>query len=530
MTQYEDLSSTGRQRGAVTYHMERKIIIDGDSEGQWNQSTSLMTQPYITNPMETQVPSQLQSLLLMNEWPLDKYNDCASSDFKVDSFSMPNQQFAMTGNQYDYNSMKYDGVDVNMGGMSQSMVPQPFVDVTSTALSPTPPLTPMDTMSPYDYTQSSSTQPMYGGMTKDGYTTNHANVPLCNGMQSYSPMPMDMSMGGYSSTGAAPATIAPFDSMQPAYSQYAPTSYDQPIDATAAMNNSGQMKMEFTPTYDNSSFNQQQQKEITFNDYYDYEASNMFIPQNKSLVSYTKGQSKVQQQPQKSMKLPANVLIAVPDTQWKTSTEYNGLDAVFDFSIANPLPLIEVKPQEQVEQKKKKSLVRIKHRSPSPIKSSSNSTEEQPVRNPDGRKKHSHFKNAGEEERVMRDFMSNDDPNCPFECSKKKVSMTNKRGHLKKHHYDIYFKYCRTKRTRVEEVKERHLGASNGDRICLICDAQFFSQKDMLKHLEKRHKQSFDRYEEEIETATEEDSKLCGGKKRKIDSDEIPFRSRRPFS
>lgn len=31
--------------------------------------------------------------------------------------------------------------------MSQSMVPQPFVDVTSTALSPTPPLTPMDTVS-----------------------------------------------------------------------------------------------------------------------------------------------------------------------------------------------------------------------------------------------------------------------------------------------------------------------------------------------------------------------------------------------
>ncbi|GMR58797.1 hypothetical protein PMAYCL1PPCAC_28992, partial [Pristionchus mayeri] len=97
---------------------------------------------------------------------------------------------------------------------------------------------------------------------------------------------------------------------------------------------------------------------------------------------------------------------------------------------------------------------------------------------------HRHYKNAGDKERMMRDFMTSDVLSCPFECSHK-VSPTNKRGHLRKHHYDIYFKYCRTRRSSVAELKERKLGPTKGDRVCLICHELSLSQMDMLKHLEK---------------------------------------------
>lgn len=40
----------------------------------------------IKDHFQTLFPSQMQSLALMNEVPLDRYNDCAASDFVSHSF------------------------------------------------------------------------------------------------------------------------------------------------------------------------------------------------------------------------------------------------------------------------------------------------------------------------------------------------------------------------------------------------------------------------------------------------------------
>lgn len=313
--------------------------------------------------------------------------------------------------------------------------------------------------------------------------------------------------------GGETQTPPPFSPTQPAYSQPQCTKrtfvvYPATDAAAAAEDCSGQSKRESSPTHDLHSPNKHPKLGFAGCELEDddYKPNNTHIAVTQQPLGE---QSELQ-----SLPLPLLHLIGNPP-MIKMSSEYTGLDAAFDLAAANPQPLAQL-PMEQIEEGEKPAL---------PINDGPIRPTEENWRN-SKRKKYILYKDANEEERIMREFLSNISPFCPFTCKRRAVAQTNRRAHLRKYHYDIYYKYCRGKKSHVEEVRERHLGPAKGDRVCIICDEPILTQEDMQKHLEKKHQSALEVFQRELATARQWDEDISGlqslVKKEEVDQENKP--------
>ncbi|GMS79821.1 hypothetical protein PENTCL1PPCAC_1996, partial [Pristionchus entomophagus] len=542
LIQFGDVTgqSTEDENGPMDYQMDlTEMNYDGgyNNEGEWNEPISLNTQPYNTNIMQ----NTMQKLDVFPILPLPLINGFPSSQSMNNSFAMNNQVNATMMNQLGTMAM-------SMGVMNHQLISQPFLP--SSPFSCTPPIVPINVMPSYNSTQ--FIQPMYGEVAVDGYTTTNAAtaaMPPSNPTQRVNSHSMygEMAIDGYNPTAAPSPTISPTDSIQrlstqPIHDKMSMDGYNATVAAAptvsrcqstqpiripsltiedypkfdtvdTAMSSPDQMKMTSSPIRPIKK--SLPLKNLIERD--DNEADSKPVPQIDKLIYMLTDldESKQQEQPNKKKNKKKKTESHVDPNPFWTPNEYTGLDALFDFSLANPLKLYREAPKEKVEEKKKPAVIELHPAvcinepvvvkedgmEKSLVDSFSNPSEDTVEK----RVYHT-FKAAGEQERKMRDFISNESISlCPFGCAKKPVTHSIKRAHLRKYHYDVYYKYCRSSKNRVEEMKSRQLGPERGDRFCLICDEQCKNQKEMAKHLEKNHRSAFERYEKELEAANQKD-------------------------